>query len=55
MTAAKEHEAGRVDELDDRTVLRAILTSVQNAHVKLDIITELLRDDGEEEEAETDS
>jgi hypothetical protein len=44
-----------VDELKDRQLLEAILTSVQNAHVKLDLVMEMLREDGEEEDTETDA
>jgi len=44
-----------VDELDEREVLDAILASVQNAHVKLDLIMEMLREDGEEEEEDTET
>jgi hypothetical protein len=43
-----------VDELDEREVLDAILASAQYAHVKLDQILDLLGEDGEEEEDETD-
>jgi hypothetical protein len=48
-------EAETVEELTDRRVLQAILGSVQYAHVKLDQILEMLREDGEEEDNEADS
>jgi hypothetical protein len=43
-------EAGSVPELRDREVLDAILTCCQYTHVKLDLILDLLEEDGEEEE-----
>jgi hypothetical protein len=43
-----------LDELGDREMLRAILGSAQYAHLKLDRIIDLLEEDGEEEEDETD-
>jgi hypothetical protein len=44
-----------VDELEDREMLPAILTSLQYAHVKLDQILYILGDDGEAEEDEADA
>ena len=43
-----------MDELDEHGTLLAMLTSVQYAHVKLDDILDLLRDDVEEQEDEAD-
>ncbi|MGH2934343.1 MAG: hypothetical protein ACRDL2_07500 [Gaiellaceae bacterium] len=43
-----------MDEFSERDMLDAVLTSIQYVHVKLDHILDILGDDGEEEEDETD-